>query len=329
MKVKRLNPRALMSAAFALAVLLSGCGGGGGESDPLGFIDTSMPHPRDYPIHGIDVSKFQGDIDWSAVAGSGVKFAWIKATEGGDRADERFQANWTGAKAAGIAHGAYHFVYWCRPPLEEISWFEQNAPVEDDALPPVLDVEATPTSKTCHRHLTQDAAIADMQVMLTEMERHYGKRPIIYTTVDFYEAILADGAFMDYPIWVRSTKHHPSVKYGSRPWHFWQYQSDGSIAGISGHVDRDAFFGSKSEWEAFLREPNGRTPGVQQALSQQLAASQAQAPQPAAAPPAAPEPVEQQPPAQQAAAPEPADQQSSAQQASDEQASAQQPDKQQ
>ncbi|MFY9972168.1 MAG: GH25 family lysozyme, partial [Roseiarcus sp.] len=212
-----------MSAAFALAVLLSGCGGGGGESDPLGFIDTSMPHPRDYPIHGIDVSKFQGDIDWSAVAGSGVKFAWIKATEGGDRADERFQANWTGAKAAGIAHGAYHFVYWCRPPLEEISWFEQNAPVEDDALPPVLDVEATPTSKTCHRHLSQDAAIADMQVMLTEMERHYGKRPIIYTTVDFYEAILADGAFMDYPIWVRSTKHHPSVKYGSRPWHFWQY----------------------------------------------------------------------------------------------------------
>ncbi|MFY9970174.1 MAG: GH25 family lysozyme, partial [Roseiarcus sp.] len=147
--------------------------------------------------------------------------------------------------------------------------------------------------------------------------------------VDFYEAILADGAFMDYPIWVRSTKHHPSVKYGSRPWHFWQYQSDGSIAGISGHVDRDAFFGSKSEWEAFLREPNGRTPGVQQALSQQLAASQAQAPQPAAAPPAAPEPVEQQPPAQQAAAPEPADQQSSAEQASDEQASAQQPDKQQ
>ncbi len=329
MKVRRLYPRASMSVAFALAALLSGCGGGGGEGDPLGFIDTSMPHPRDYPVHGIDVSKFQGDIDWNAVASSGVKFAWIKATEGGDHADERFQANWNGAKAAGVPHGAYHFVYWCRPPLEEMSWFEHNAPVEEDALPPVLDVEATPTSKTCHRHLTQEAAIADMQVMLTEMERHYGKRPIIYTTVDFYEAILADGAFMDYPIWVRSTKHHPSVKYGSRPWHFWQYQSDGSVAGIPTHVDRDAFFGSKAEWDAFLREPNGRTPGVQQALSQQLTASQAQAPQPAAATPAAPEPVEQQPPAQQAAAPEPADQQSSAEQASDEQASAQQPDKQQ
>jgi lysozyme len=92
-------------------------------------------------------------------------------------------------------------------PLEEINNFEQNAPVEDDALPPVLDVEATPTSRTCHRHLTEDGAIADMQVMLQEMERHYGKRPIIYATVDFYEAILSDGALMDYPIWVRSTKY--------------------------------------------------------------------------------------------------------------------------
>ena len=125
-----------------------------------------------------------------------------------------------------MPRGAYHFVYWCRPPMEEMAFFEQNAPVEDDALPPVLDVEATPTSKTCHRHLTQEDAIAEMKVMLDEMERHYGKRPIIYTTVDFYQAILADGAFMDYPIWVRSTKYQPSVKYGPRPWHFWQYQSD-------------------------------------------------------------------------------------------------------
>ena len=155
------------------------------------MVNSSYPKPHDYPVHGIDVSKFQGDIDWNAVANSGVKFAWIKATEGGDRADARFQANWSGAKAAGVPHGAYHFVYWCRPPLEEMACFEQNAPVEDDALPPVLDVEATPTSKTCHRHLTQESAIADMKVMLEEMERHYGKRPIIYTTVDFYEAILS------------------------------------------------------------------------------------------------------------------------------------------
>ncbi len=243
----RLLPRA--AAIAALAALTTACGGGGGG--PFDF-DADLPKPRDYPIHGIDVSKYQGTIDWSAVASSGVKFVWIKASEGGDHADERFQANWEGAKQAGIPHGAYHFVYWCRPPMEEVNWFEQQAPVEDGALPPVLDVEATPTSRTCHRQLDRDSAIADMRVMLQEMERHYGKRPVIYTSVDFYEAILSDGAFEDYPMWVRSTKHHPSVRYGSRDWRFWQYQADGHVPGIEGHVDRNAFYGTRAQWEAFL-----------------------------------------------------------------------------
>ena len=261
-RLKRLSSRPIGCAALAMAALVSGCGGAGPlESDRVfsgSVFSSNHLKPKDYPIHGIDVSKFQGDIDWNAVANSGVKFAWIKATEGGDRADARFQANWEGAKAAGIPHGAYHFVYWCRPPLEEINYFEQNAPVEDDALPPVLDAEATPTSPTCRRHVAQDEAIADMQVMLQEMERHYRKRPIIYTTVDFYEANLSNGALMDYPIWVRSTKHHPAVKYGSRAWHFWQYQSDGRVPGIGGDVDKDAFYGTKEQWDAFLSEPGVR-----------------------------------------------------------------------
>ncbi len=305
-------PAALVGATLALAALLSGCGGG---VSPLDVVDQNYPRPRDYPIHGIDVSKFQGDIDWSKVADSGVKFAWIKASEGGDHADERFQANWSGAKAAGVPHGAYHFVYWCRPPMEEMAFFEQNAPVEDDALPPVLDVEATPTSKTCHRHLTQESAIADMKVMLAEMERHYGKRPIIYTTVDFYEAILSDGAFMDYPIWVRSTKYAPAVKYGERAWHFWQYQSDAWVPGIGTKVDRDAFYGAEEQWQAFLRqqELGSHRSVAPTAVAQQPVPQQAAAAQPATLQ-AASEPVEQQPAAQQ-----PAGRQSDAQPSDDRQ----------
>jgi len=240
---------ACLAALLGLALGLAGCGAG------ILDVDEGYPHPSDYPIHGIDVSKYQGDIDWSAVAASGVKFAWIKATEGGDHADEKFSANWAGAKSAGVPHGAYHFVYWCRPPSEEVAWFEQNVPVEDDALPPVLDVEATPDSRTCKRQLEREQTIADMKVMLEEMERHYGRRPVIYTSVDFYEAILSDGAFGDYPIWVRSTKHHPAVRYGARKWHFWQYQADGATPGIEGHVDQDAFYGQPAQWQAFLDGP--------------------------------------------------------------------------
>jgi lysozyme len=311
-----LTSRAPIAVALALAASLTGCGGGGGRG-PLDVAGLNYPSAGDYPIHGIDVSKFQGDIDWNAVANSGVKFAWIKATEGGDRLDQHFEANWTGAKAAGIPRGAYHFVYWCRSPMEEMAFFEQVAPVEGDALPPVLDVEATPTSPTCHRHLTEAGAIADMKVMLEEMERHYGKRPIIYTTVDFYQAILSDGAFMDYPIWVRSTKYRPAVKYGLRPWHFWQYQSDGHVAGIQARVDQDAFFGTNEQWDAFLRDEEsgarGR-PTVQQAIAQQppgtqTIAAQAGAPKPVEQQPAPPQPQEQPSGVQQANAEQPAEQQ--------------------
>jgi lysozyme len=255
MRLDLICQRVLRSlAAMALVGALAACGPGVGDL-ARGYRDNlhfTGPHPEDFPIHGIDVSRFQGDIDWNAVKASGVRFAWIKSTEGGDHLDERFAENWREAKAAGIPRGAYHFVYWCRPPLEEIGWFEQNVPVEPAALPPVLDVEATPTSKTCKRHLRRDEVLRDMRIMLEEMERHYGKRPVIYTTVDFYQAILQPNELSDYQIWVRSTKVPPQGVYGARRWAFWQYQSDASIPGIRGKVDRNAFAGDPSQWRAFL-----------------------------------------------------------------------------
>ena len=231
-------------AALALIALV-GCGG---ELD--GY--DSYPTPVDFPIHGVDVSKFQGDIDWAAVRRAHVRFAWIKATEGGNYLDSNFAQNWYGAAAAGIPRGAYHFVYWCRPWQEEIGWFEQNVPVDPNALPPVLDVEATPTSKTCKRVLRRSDVIPEMRAMLEELERHYGKKPIIYTTVDFYRAMLQPNVFANYPIWVRSTKYQPGMEYGDRKWRFWQYRSDGHVPGIPSRVDRNAFSGGARRWRRFL-----------------------------------------------------------------------------
>jgi lysozyme len=234
--------RCAILAASVAALSLGGCS----------TLETEVyPRPRDFAIHGIDVSKYQGLIDWDQVHGSGTQFAYIKATEGGDLMDEAFARNWEAAKAAGIRRGAYHFVYWCRPAHEQIAWFEQNVPLDADALPPVLDVELTPDSKTCKQTPHRDAALATIAEMLNEMEAHYGKRPVIYTTVDFYQRFLQHD-FADYPIWVRSTKFYPSVKYGDRQWHFWQYQSDGKVAGIRSKVDRNAFYGSEDQWQAFL-----------------------------------------------------------------------------
>ncbi len=208
---------------------------------------------RSFSIHGVDVSKYQGNPDWMAVHEGGMQFAYIKATEGGDRIDPKFFQNWFGAKAAGLPRGAYHFVYWCRPWQEQMAWFEKTVPDDPDALPPVLDVEATPTSPTCRRHLQRDETLQEMKGMLAEMERFYHKKPLIYTTVDFYNAILYDDALAEYPVWVRSTKHRPSVKYGDRAWRFWQYQSDGWVKGIPTRVDRNAFYGDAKDWKLWLK----------------------------------------------------------------------------
>ena len=183
---------------------------------------------------------------------SGVKFAWIKATEGGDRADERFEAE-LGRRQGGRRRARRLSLRLLVPGADGGNeLFRAERAGRADALPPVLDVEATPTPGPATA-ISQEGAIADMKVMLEEMERHYGKRPVIYTSVDFYEAILSDGAFSDYSIWVRSTKHHPAVRYGSRAWQFWQYQADGPAPGIVGHVDRNVFYGTPEQWQAFLR----------------------------------------------------------------------------
>jgi lysozyme len=228
---------------LALFIFLAGCAGGG--------FREIYPTPADFEIHGIDVSKYQGDIDWNAVRDSGVRFAWIKATEGGDRADEKFVQNWELAKQAGVPRGAYHFAYWCRTGEEQAAWFIAHVPNDPDALPPVLDLEWNGQSKTCPRHPSRQETLATIRTILDAMERAYGKKPVIYTSIDFHRDVLM-GEFMDYPLWVRSVKCYPSVKYGNRRWHFWQHTAQGRVSGIRGYVDRNAFHGTTKEWQAFV-----------------------------------------------------------------------------
>lgn len=252
MILSRIPPRASRFSVLAATLFaLAGCASGEfADLLPADRLDHQKPHS--FPVHGIDVSKFQGEIDWPRARSAGVSFALIKATEGGDRFDERFNQNWKAAARAGVPRGAYHFYYFCRPAKDQVKWFIKHVPRDRNALPPVLDMEWNGHSPTCTIKPPRDKVLAEMRVFIRGIERHYGRKPIIYAPIDFHREILV-GEFKDYPFWVRSVRTHPGTRYEDRDnWLFWQYTAKGSVPGIKGHVDRNVFAGSRPDWRKWL-----------------------------------------------------------------------------
>ncbi|AVA25047.1 GH25 family lysozyme (plasmid) [Rhizobium sp. CB3171] len=217
------------------------------DAKPINFGSSS---PRKLAVHGVDVSRWQGDIDWEKLQAQGANFVYLKATDGGDHLDPMFKKNWRRAKEAGLKRGAYHFFYWCRTAGEQADWFIRNVPREAGALPPVIDVEWNGES-SCRRKPSREHVLEKMQVFMDKLERYYGQRPIIYTAPDFYRDNLR-GEFTDYPFWLRSVAAHPSQVYPGRKWLFWQYSGSGLTHGVEGRIDLNAFHGSEEEWHSWL-----------------------------------------------------------------------------
>jgi lysozyme len=216
-----------------------------GDSEP----HHGVRDARRKAIQGIDISRWQGEIDWAKVKDADTRFAFIKATEGGDHLDPSFKRNWAEAKKHGIPRGAYHFVWWCRSAKDQVHWLKKHIPRDADALPPVLDVEWQNGSQ-CTRKISRDQALAKIREMLAALQAHTGKKPIIYTDINFHEDVL-EGEFNDYPYWLRSTAAPLKHRYNREKWEFWQFTTTGQVPGISGDVDRNAFFGTEQEFAAW------------------------------------------------------------------------------
>ena len=204
--------------------------------------------PDAYAVHGIDVSRYQGAIDWPAVRAAGISFTFIKATEGGDLVDPAFPANWQGAAQAGMPRGAYHFFYFCRPAEEQARWFIQHVPRDRAALPHVLDLEWNHLSPSCTRRPDGATVRAEATRFLDILTAHYGQRPVIYTTPDFYRET-GIGTLPNTEFWLRSVADHPSVVDPGQPWRFWQYTGTGRVPGVRGGVDINVFSGTVTDWQ--------------------------------------------------------------------------------
>jgi lysozyme len=176
---------------------------------------------------GIDVSHYQGAIDWGAVARDHVGFAYIKASEGVSGRDERFVRNWRGARRAGIQVGAYHYFIFCRSPHAQAANFLAATPSRTGGLPPAVDLEPP---RSCHGRLSGAEMHRQLAAYLAVVERRHRARAVLYVTPAFYRAY--QRYLPERALWRRSIAARPAAS-----WAYWQYGSRGRVAGIRTHVD--------------------------------------------------------------------------------------------
>lgn len=203
--------------------------------------------PVGYQVHGIDISHYQGDVDWSKLEQTRegqfpVRFIFMKATEGGDYADRRFVANFDSAKAHGFIRGAYHFYNPKTDAAKQADFFINSVKLEPGDLPPVLDIEKKGKNT---KKLQQD-----LKLWLQKVEQHYGVKPIIYASYKFKMSYLNDSVFDSYPYWI-AHYYVDSVKYQG-DWKFWQHTDVGTLPGIDGKVDLNIFNGKFPELSKIL-----------------------------------------------------------------------------
>lgn len=195
-------------------------------------------------IKGVDVSKYQGTVDFDQVKAAGIHYVFIRATEGITYQDPDYKNNHQQAKAAGLRVGAYHFYETDDDPKAQLKNFTNWVTLGPGDLAPVIDIEKL------HQNDDKDL-IANLLIFLNGLETHYGIKPIVYTGENFAnEYIFALG---HYPLWLAQYQvDKPQVPKGWKGWDFWQWSQSGTIDGIAGSVDLDRFNGSHQQFEKHL-----------------------------------------------------------------------------
>jgi lysozyme len=193
---------------------------------------------KDHPHHsaGIDISEYQGTIDWDAVdslEGRSIRFVFVRATCGKNRKDRKFIANWNGAKK--FVRGAYHYYRPDENSIEQAQKFCKTVRLEPGDLPPVLDIEKLPKNQSLSR------LKVGLKKWLDAVEAHYGVKPIIYTCENYYASFLKD-EFSDYPFWIANYNFY--VAEIEDDWLFWQFSEKAIVEGIPEKVDVNLYNGT-------------------------------------------------------------------------------------
>ncbi|HTB75753.1 MAG TPA: GH25 family lysozyme [Polyangiaceae bacterium] len=251
--------------------LLLACSGVSGSSlgapprERTGCTAEPLEQCASQTVEGIDVFDGQGVIDWSAVAGAGIGFAMIKATQGTYDTQATFASNWPASRRAGVRRGAYHFFDPTEDGVAQAQRFlAAVGPLAAGDLPPMLDLECPDGDPDCLG--TGAAGNAPAAVIAGRMwdwihavEAATGTRPLVYTFADYFASSGVDPTGLDaYPLFLAQ----PAAPSGApracftvpSPWSraaMWQYSWNGAVSGVDGAVDRDRFLGSAADLVAF------------------------------------------------------------------------------
>jgi lysozyme len=245
----RAGPPASM---LLLAVAVSFAAGCGGEEDLLGSGEWAVHTVcgGSDVVKGIDVSYYQGTINWTNVKNAGIVYGIARVSDGTGYIDSQFAANWQGMKNAGIIRAAYQYFRPNQSASAQATLFVQKIQAaggfQTGDLPGVIDFETMGA-------VSSSTAATAVSTWLTQVKAATGRIPIIYTGSYFWDSSGLGTGYTGYPLW---TAHYtsatcPLVPNAWSAWKFWQYSDSGSVSGISGNVDMDRWNGTLAELKAF------------------------------------------------------------------------------
>ncbi len=240
--------------ALALSLVFSAACADDPGRDEVAIVAAPICVEHSPTTFGIDVSKWQGTIDWARVAAAGVKYAFIRVSDGITTIDERFPANWAGAAQHGIPRGVYQFFRPNRDAIEQAQIVLDHLAIHGmGELPPVIDVEATGEQ-------SPEVIAAQVGLWIDEIETTLGVRPIIYSGSYFWDDFVKTAAFSDYPFWIAhyTSASCPRLPQAWSDWTFWQYSSTGRVDGINGDVDMNRFAGTVEDLAALVPDETCR-----------------------------------------------------------------------
>lgn len=206
----------------------------------LRIFDVLQHHQNN--AFGIDVSHYQGSINWTDVTkiqdSFPISFVFVRATAGSVKQDRKFKTNWKNSKQKGFIRGAYHYYRPNENSILQANNFINTVKLQKGDLPPVLDIEDIPRIQS----------MANLKIglrkWLNKVEAHYGVKPILYSGESFYNDHLYK-EFSEYTSWVANYNFY--VENIDKDWRFWQFTDKGSVRGIKEFVDVNIYNGDKEK----------------------------------------------------------------------------------